>query len=220
MCFTSWGHTYVTLNQPAIAPRGEAIPPTELFRRLAARLGLDEPYLQESDESMVKMALTSDHPYLRGIDFESLRTQGWARLNLPEEWLPYANGGFPTPSGKCEFFSATLAEQRMDPLPTYQPAGESPAGNLGTRGTIPVDAANSEVGAPLLELQLCELPPPCARRAYAVFGHAPRMLSHAALPRAIPYGCIMIVGRSRLSCVSTIGCGLGSSPCRPGGGPP
>ena len=127
--FPSWGHTYVTLNQPAIAPRGEAIPPTELFRRLAARLGLDEPYLQESDESMVKMALTSDHPYLRGIDFESLRTQGWARLNLSEEWLPYANGGFPTPSGKCEFFSATLAEQGMDPLPTYQPAGESPAGN-------------------------------------------------------------------------------------------
>jgi anaerobic selenocysteine-containing dehydrogenase len=127
--FTSWGHTYVTLNQPAIAPRGEAIPPTELFRRLAARMGLDEPYLQESDESMIRTALTSDHPYLHGIDFDLLRSQGWAPLNLPEDWLPYTEGGFPTPSGKCEFYSDSLAERGLDPLPTYLPAGESPEGN-------------------------------------------------------------------------------------------
>jgi anaerobic selenocysteine-containing dehydrogenase len=127
--FMSWGHTYVTLNQPAIAPHGEAITPTELFRRLAARMGLDEPYLQETDESMIRAALTSDHPYLRGINFETLRSRGWAPLNLPSDWLPYANGGFPTPSGKCEFYSTTLAERGLDPLPTYLPAGESPPGN-------------------------------------------------------------------------------------------
>jgi anaerobic selenocysteine-containing dehydrogenase len=127
--FPSWGHTYVTLNQPAIPPQGEALPPTELFRRLAARMGLDEPYLQESDESMIKTALASDHPYLQGIDFEGLRTRGWAPLNLPGEWLPYAEGGFPTPSGKCEFYSDTLAKRGLDPLPTHLPADEHPTEN-------------------------------------------------------------------------------------------
>jgi anaerobic selenocysteine-containing dehydrogenase len=127
--FSSWGHTYVTLNQPAIPPQGEALPPTELFRRLAARMGLDEPYLQESDESMIRTALTSEHPYLRGIDFEVLHTRGWAPLNLPAEWLPYAEGEFPTPSGKCEFYSDTLAKQGLDPLPTHLPADERPTEN-------------------------------------------------------------------------------------------
>ena len=39
----AYGHLYVSLNRPAIAPLGEALPNTELFRRLAARLGLDRP---------------------------------------------------------------------------------------------------------------------------------------------------------------------------------
>ena len=127
--FTSWGHTYMTLNRPAIAPCGEAIPPTELFRRLAARMGLQERYLQESDEDLIKTALASEHPYLHGIDFDRLLDTGWAPLNIPQGWLPYAAGQFPTPSGKCEFYSATLAARGLDPLPVYLPADESPAGN-------------------------------------------------------------------------------------------
>jgi anaerobic selenocysteine-containing dehydrogenase len=136
--FTSWGHTYVTLNQPAIPPQGEAISPTELFRRLAARLGLDEPYLQESDESMIRTALTSDHPYLQGITFEALRSRGWAPLNLPQDWMPYAEGQFPTPSGKCEFYSDTLAKRGLDPLPTHLSADERPTGNAQSAARHPL----------------------------------------------------------------------------------
>jgi anaerobic selenocysteine-containing dehydrogenase len=136
--FTSWGHTYVTLNQPAIPPLGEAIPPTELFRRLAARMGLTEPYLHESDESMIKTALASDHPWLRGVDFERLRENGWAPLDIPQGWLSYADGQFPTPSGKCEFYSATLAERGVDPLPVYLPADESPAGSPALAARYPL----------------------------------------------------------------------------------
>src|SRR6185295_27165 len=44
---------------------------------------------------------------------------------LPERFAPFAEGGFGTPSGKCEFFSETLAKQGMDPLPTYIPPRES-----------------------------------------------------------------------------------------------
>jgi anaerobic selenocysteine-containing dehydrogenase len=125
----SWGHTILALNRPAIAPQGEAVPNTELFRRLAARLEIDEPYLQTADEELVRTALTSDHPYLAGITFERLWSEGWAPLNLPEDWRPFADGGFPTPSGKCEFFSEALAAEGFDPLPAYEPARESATGD-------------------------------------------------------------------------------------------
>jgi anaerobic selenocysteine-containing dehydrogenase len=136
--FTSWGHTYVTLNRPAIAPCGEALPPTELFRRLAARMGLREPYLYESDIDLIKAALASEHPYLRGINFERLLATGWAPLNLPQGWLPYATGQFPTPSEKCEFYSAALAARGLDPLPVYLPASESPAGDAERAARYPL----------------------------------------------------------------------------------
>jgi anaerobic selenocysteine-containing dehydrogenase len=118
----SWGHAYLSLNTPAIAPLGEAVPTTELFRRLASRLGLTEPYLFASDEALIRTALASDHPWLAGITWERLREEGWARLRIPEPWLPFAEGGFPTASGKAEFFSAGLAAQGLDPLPAHIPA--------------------------------------------------------------------------------------------------
>lgn len=131
----SWGQTYLSLNQPAINPIGEAVPNTEFFRRLAARMGLTESYLYESDENLIRAALVSDHPYLRGITFERLLKEGWARLNLPRPWHPFAEGNFPTPSGKCEFYAESLIAEGLDPLPAYIPPRESPVGGseLATR---------------------------------------------------------------------------------------
>ncbi len=117
----SWGHTYITLNRPAISSQGEAVPNTEFFRRLASRMGFDEPELHESDEAIVRSVLSRDHPYAEGITFERLWRDGWAPLNLPSDWRPFAEGGFPTPSGKCEFEAAHLAERGMEPLPAYIP---------------------------------------------------------------------------------------------------
>jgi anaerobic selenocysteine-containing dehydrogenase len=114
-----YGTRYVSLNLPAIEPRGEAIPNTDFFRRLARRLGFEESYLYTSDEELVKLALESDHAALKGITYERLRRDGWAPLNLPEPRVPFANGGFPTPSGKCELYSEALLAQGMDPLPGY-----------------------------------------------------------------------------------------------------
>ena len=90
----SWGHAYLTLNLPAIAPLGEALPNTEIFRRLARHVGFDEPCFLESDEQMVRNALTSTHPYAQGITFESLKEKGWARLNIPEGLRPYRREDF------------------------------------------------------------------------------------------------------------------------------
>lgn len=114
----AWGHLYLALNRPAIAPRGESVSNTELFRRLAHALGRTEPYLFESDESMLRAALASGHPWLEGITYERLWNEGHARLNCPDDWRPFANGGYATPSGKAEFYSAARAAAGGDPLPS------------------------------------------------------------------------------------------------------
>ncbi len=124
----TWGHLYLTLNRPAIEPQGEAIPNSELFRRLARALGMDHPELRETDEGIIRRVLDTDHPWLDGITFERLLEDGWAKLRVPEHWRPFADGNFPTPSGKCELYSETLAELGLDPLPAFEPAPESPAG--------------------------------------------------------------------------------------------
>jgi anaerobic selenocysteine-containing dehydrogenase len=108
----SWGHFYLSLNTPAVAPLGEAVSNTELFRRLAARMGFTEECFTRTDEEMLAESFDWSSPVLEGITLESLRTTGWARLNLPsaDEYAPHAEGGFPTPSGKTEFRSS-VAEQ-------------------------------------------------------------------------------------------------------------
>jgi anaerobic selenocysteine-containing dehydrogenase len=113
----AWGHLYLALNRPAIAPRGESVSNTELFRRLARALGQTDEWLFESDESMLRAALASGHPWLEGITYERLWDEGYARLSCPEDWRPFANGGFATRSGKAELYSEALDEQGHDPLP-------------------------------------------------------------------------------------------------------
>jgi len=122
---SSYGHLYALANNPAIAPVGEAKPNTEVFRLLAARMGFDEPCFAESDDSMAANAFVADHPRMAGIDWTRLKTQGWQRLNVPSPYAPFAEGNFPTPSGKCEFYSESLRRQGLDPLPTYTPPRES-----------------------------------------------------------------------------------------------
>ena len=113
----SYGHLYVLANNPAIAPVGESLPNSEVFRRLAARMGFDEPCFRDSDEDICRTAL-------KGIGWDRLKQDGWQRLELPERFAPFAQGGFPTPSGKCEFYSASLEKQGVDPLPFYNPPVE------------------------------------------------------------------------------------------------
>lgn len=123
----SYGHTYVMVNRPAIAPIGQARPNTEIFRGLAQRMGLDEPALFDSDEAIGRSAFRWEDPALQGIDWARLNEQGWAKLNLPD--APFAEGGFRTPSGKCEFASTLLEREGMDPLPDYVPPYESADGS-------------------------------------------------------------------------------------------
>ena len=124
---SSYGHLYVLANNRAIAPLGEAKPNTEVFRLLAARMGYTESCFGENDEEIARNAFLTSHPRGEGIDWEVLKAEGWQRLNVPSPFAPFAQGGFPTPSGKCEFYSASLARQGLDPLPTFTPPRESAA---------------------------------------------------------------------------------------------
>ena len=107
----SYGHTDVLLNRPAIAPLGQAKTNTQIFRELAARMGFDEPCFIDDDETLCRAAFGAQ------VDFNELLTHGFATLKLPD--APFANGNFPTPSGKCEFFSQRLAAQGQDGLPDH-----------------------------------------------------------------------------------------------------
>ena len=118
---TSWGQTYINLNEPAISPVGQAKPNSEFFRLLAREMGYSEDYLFEPDLDIIMKTLKSDHPYMQGITFESLKKSGWAKLNLSDRRMPHAEGNFGTESGKCEFYSAHLKQKNKAPLPEYLP---------------------------------------------------------------------------------------------------
>jgi anaerobic selenocysteine-containing dehydrogenase len=141
----SWGHTYVTLNLPAIAPLGEAVPNTELFRRLASRMGFEDECFKLSDEQLALEVLDWSVPVMQGVDMELLKSQGYAKLKIDP--VPHAAGNFPTPSGKCEFVSSMKVDSNfvlpafrqgceeyepgaaIDPLPDYTPQRESAQSN-------------------------------------------------------------------------------------------
>ncbi len=125
----SYGHLHVQLNQPAIAPLGEAKPNTEVFRLLAARMGFTDACFRDSDEALARQAFRRADPRAANLDWEALLARGFARLAVPEPYAPFAQGGFPTPSGRCEFHSAALAAQGHDPLPDFVPPRESVASN-------------------------------------------------------------------------------------------
>ena len=91
----SYGHLYVTLNRPAIAPMGEAKPNSEIFRLLAARMGMDHPALKDDDVTIIRQALDTTSETMKGVTFDALMANGWVRLNLPVPYLPFAEGRLP-----------------------------------------------------------------------------------------------------------------------------
>jgi anaerobic selenocysteine-containing dehydrogenase len=158
----AYGHTDVLLNRPAIVPLGEAKPNTQIFRELAARMGFSEPCFADDDPALCAAA------YGDKIDLGELMERGFATLPLPD--APFAEGGFPTPSGKCEFFSERLARQGMDGLPDHVPnheaAGSSPryplamisppARNFLNSSFVNVDSLREIEGEPVLEIHAAD----------------------------------------------------------------
>jgi anaerobic selenocysteine-containing dehydrogenase len=142
----SWGHLYLSYNNPAIEPLGEAVPNAELFRRIAKAMGIEDPSFYRTDDEMIEASLDWTNPVLQGISLEDVRAKGYARLTVPsaDDWAPHREGNFPTPTGKCEFkstitgggnFVVPLFRQGyngdqdgtpVDALPHYIPPNENP----------------------------------------------------------------------------------------------
>ena len=155
---TTYGHTDLLLNRPAIAPVGQARSNTEIFRGLAQAMGYTERCFADDDLSLCRVALDAR------VDFAQLLEQGF--VSLPSSAAPFAEGGFPTPSGKCEFMSPRLAavggDGLPDYLPNYEPAGgdhryplamiSPPARHFMNSTFVNVKSLRAIEGEPILEI--------------------------------------------------------------------
>ncbi len=123
----AYGHTYLTYNHPAIPPLGESKSNWQVMKLLAAEMGFSEPWLQQSADEVldeVLMATAVTQPQFVGITLERLKNEGTIPLTIDSE-VPFADGRFPTPSGKVELYSQTMADLGLDPLPVWQEVADS-----------------------------------------------------------------------------------------------
>ena len=195
---SSYGHLYALANNAAIAPLGEAKPNTEVFRLLAARMGFDEPCFRDSDEDLARQAYKATDPRAAGIDWETLKAKGFQRLAVPAAYAPFARGGFPTPSGKCEFYSASLEAEGHDPVPTFIPPRESAASNPALAKRFPL-AFLSPPARNFLNSSFANLP------AFVAEEGSPKLDLHPddAAPRRIATGNVVRIFNDRGSFTAT-----------------
>lgn len=136
--YFSYGHYYIQLARPALPPLGEAKSNFEIFRLLAARMGFDDPALRDTEDDVIRQLLDSGHPFLAGITLEELDKSHFLRLHISEKgkpFLPFAEGGFGTPSGKCD-----LTADALD----YEPPVESRLGSGALRSRFPLELVTSK----------------------------------------------------------------------------
>ena len=146
---TAYGHYYLQISEQAIDALGECRSNFQLFADLATRMGFSEGCFRQTVDQAIDSVLDREHPWLAGIDRERLEREGHVRLNFhhgdtetrrKEEdsssprvtdsvvnapFLPFANGGFTTPSGKAEFYSESLLAKGLDPVVAFTPPTES-----------------------------------------------------------------------------------------------
>jgi len=131
--YGAYGHLYMQMARPALEPEGEARSNVQLFRALAQRLGFEDQAFRDTDDDMIRTALSSGHEYLKGITLETLEQRRSIRLNVTpnnEPFLPFANGAFGTPDGKCD-----LCPEGMD----YVPPTESRHGDAALGRRYPLE---------------------------------------------------------------------------------
>ena len=157
---TSYGHTYVMLNEAAVAPVGEAKPNTQIFRELAARMGFDHPCFADDDETLARAAFNEQ------VDFDALRATGWFKLPIAD--APFAEGNFPTADGRCiidspqhgvpdhvaNYESAASAPELAQryPLAMISP----PARNFLNSSFVNVRSLRDIEGEPLIEIHAAD----------------------------------------------------------------
>jgi anaerobic selenocysteine-containing dehydrogenase len=147
---TAYGHYYLQISNPAIAPLGECRSNVRVFSELAQRMGFDDPCFRESEDELIDAALNSEDRWLRGLTRELLEREGHVRLNFEataersealaaaggshistttkgakRAFLPFAEGNFPTHNGKALLYNEKLIELGLDPVIRFVPPSES-----------------------------------------------------------------------------------------------
>ena len=130
--YKSFGHLYVQLAEPVVPPAGESRSNWQVVRALAQALGLRDPHFGKDEVGLIRDVLASGDPSTAGITYERLRAEHSVRLQVARPFKPFADGA-PTPSGKVELVSASLAAQGLPALPTYVPLREGPENGDGAR---------------------------------------------------------------------------------------
>ena len=131
--YLAYGHYYLQLARPALPPPGETRTNVAVFRDLASRMGFDDTCFADTEDDMIRTLLDSDHPFVRGITLEQLDRERSVRLRVApngDPYLPFAHGGFGTPSGKCEFHAESIE---------YTPPIESRFGDERLRARFPLE---------------------------------------------------------------------------------
>jgi anaerobic selenocysteine-containing dehydrogenase len=219
----SYGHLYVQSNNPAIAPLGESKPNTEVFRLLARAMNFEPELFEESDEQIAARSLKASAngwgladgvaEAMQGVTLDATKA-GPVRLNLPQNWAPFATGHFPTPSGKCELYSEREKRAGRDPLPHYVPPHEDPQTKPELAAKYPlqlltppaapflnstfvnVDALRKPLGERTLEIH----PEDAAKRGIAngqtvsVFNARGRFRAKAVLADSVKPGVVVSLG--------------------------
>ena len=193
----AYGHRNLQYNEAAIAPLGEAKSNWDVMRLLAEAMGYDEPWLhQTADEAIAEVldATRATNPLLEGVTLEHLRAEGTAPYQFaPGQEIPFADGHFPTPSGKVELRCDALAAAGLDPLPEYvAPAEFASKSENDTRLTLITAAAHHFVSS-----SLANVPSLLAKE-----GAIPWIEIHPddASRRGISHDALVVVANARGKC--------------------
>jgi anaerobic selenocysteine-containing dehydrogenase len=137
--YSSFWHLYLNLAEPAVARMGEAKPNVEFFGLLAQRLGFGDACFRDDVRTLISQALDNPaNPFLDGITLECLEAGGPVRLSVETPHPAFADGRFPTSSGKIELFSERMTHDGHDPLPTHTPLTEGGDGEQPPDGPYPL----------------------------------------------------------------------------------
>jgi anaerobic selenocysteine-containing dehydrogenase len=111
--YAAYGQHWLQRAQRVIEPLGEALPNTEIFRRLAARFGFDEPCFKDDDAALMDAALDASDPRMAGQQPSTLPTDRALRMSGADgqPLALMANVKPATPSGRIELASDTLASR-------------------------------------------------------------------------------------------------------------
>src|SRR2546426_131783 len=124
--FAAYGTHWLQRAEPVIPPQGEALPNTEIFRRLAARFGFTDPAFRASDAELMDDALDGGDARLGGKRPSAVPLDRALAMTVGGEDAMLFTNVFPkTASGKVELASPYLEGKYGARLPSWRPVASS-----------------------------------------------------------------------------------------------